>query len=81
MFISEIQKARSRMRLAIGIVVLAVAAGAITLWASGAVGNSFSTGVLLAAGLGIVVAAWVARGWLRNRQRRRLMEMQDSALW
>lgn len=69
------------MRLAIGIVVLVAAMGAITLWASGAVGNSISTGVLLAAGLGIVVAAWVARVWLRNRQRRRLMEMQDSALW
>ena len=81
MFISEIQKARSRMRLAIGIIVLVAALGAITLWTFEAVVNSVSTGSLLAAGLGIVVFAWVTRAWLRNRQRSRLMEMQDSALW
>lgn len=68
------------MRLTIGIFVLVAALGAIALWTSETVG-SVSTVVLLVGGFGIVVSLWVTRSWLRNRQRRRLMDMQDSALW
>jgi peptidoglycan/LPS O-acetylase OafA/YrhL len=78
---SEMQKARSRMRLAIGIIVLAAALGALALWTSGAISNWFWAGVMTAAGLGVIVFAWVVGIWLRNRQRRRLMDMRDSALW
>lgn len=81
MFISEMQKARSRMRLAIGIIVLAAALGAVELWASGAISNWVFTGVVVGAGLGVIVFTWVVGIWLRNRQRRRLMDMRDSALW
>lgn len=69
------------MRLAIGIIVLAAALGAVALWASGAISNWFLTGVMAGAGLGVIVFAWVVGIWLRNRQRRRLMDMRDSALW
>jgi len=81
MFISEMQKARSRMRLAIGIIVLVVVLGAVALWTPGAIGNWVFTGVMAGAGLGVIVFAWVVGIWLRNRQRRRLMDMRDSALW
>ena len=81
MIISEMQKARSRMKLAIGIIVLAAALGAVALWASGAISNWVLTAVMAGAGLGVMVLAWVVGIWLRNRQRRRLMDMRDSALW
>ena len=69
------------MRLAIGIIVLAAALGAVKLWTSGATSGWVSTGVMVGAGLGVIVVAWVVGVWLRNRQRRRLMDMQGSALW
>jgi len=69
------------MRLATGIVVLAAALGAATLWTSGATGGWVSTGVMVGAGLGVIVVAWVVVVWLRNRQRGRLMDTRDSALW
>lgn len=81
MFISEMQEARSRMRLAIGIIVLAAAVGAVELWTSGEISNWVLTGVMAGAGLGVIVFTWLVRIWLRNRQRRRLMDMRDSALW
>ena len=81
MIISEMKKARSRMKLAIGIIVLAAALGAVELWRSGASTNWVLTGVMVGAGLGVIVFAWVVGIWLRNRQRRRLMDMRDSALW
>ena len=69
------------MRLAIGIIVLAAALGAVKLWTSGATSGWVSTGVMVGAGLGVIVVAWVVGVWLRNRQRRRLIDMRDSALW
>jgi hypothetical protein len=81
MFIGEMQGARSGMKVAAGIVVLAAAVGAVKLWASGATGSWASTGVMVGAGLIVIVAAWIVGVWIRNRQRRRLMETRDSALW
>ena len=81
MFINEMQKARSRMRLTIRIIVLAAALGAVELWRSGAISNWVLTAVMTGAGLGVMVLAWVVGIWLRNRRRRRLMDMRDSALW
>ena len=69
------------MRLAIRIFVLAAALGAVALWTSGAMSNWVLTGVMAGAGLGVIVFTWVVGIWLRNRQRRRLMDMRDSALW
>jgi len=69
------------MRLTIGIIVLVAALGAMKLWTSSAIGGWVSTGVMVGAGLGVVAVAWIVELWLRNRQRRRLMDMQGSALW
>jgi Tfp pilus assembly protein PilW len=69
------------MRLAIGIIVLAAALGAVKLWTTGATSGWVSTEVMVGAGLGVIVVAWVVGVWLRNRQRRRLIDMRDSALW
>ena len=80
MFISEIWKTRSGMRVAIAVIVLAAALGALNLWTSGAAIGWISAGVLLGAGLGAGVIAWIVGIWLRNRQRRRLIDMRDSAL-
>ena len=78
MFIREMGKEHSEMRLAAGIIVLLAALVVADLWTSGA---KRGWGVTLGAGLGIILVVWVARVWLRNRQRRRLMDMRDSALW
>jgi len=69
------------MRVATGIIVLAATLGAVKLWTSDATSAWVSTGVMAGAGLGVLVVVWVLGVWLRNRQRRRLMDMQDSALW
>jgi len=72
------QKERSEMRLTAGIIVLVAALGAVELWTSGA---TIGWGAMVGAVLGVIVVAWVVRGWLRNRKRRRLTDMRDSALW
>ena len=69
------------MRVVTGIIVLAATLWAVKLWTSDATGAWVSTGVMVGAGLGVIVVAWVVGVWLRNRQRRRLMDMQGSALW
>ena len=68
------------MRLTIAIIVLALALGVMGLWALKATGWA-SAGVLVGAALGIMVIAGILGTWIRNRQRRRLLDMQDSALW
>ena len=80
MFIIEMQRTHSEMRLTIVIIVLALALGAVSLWAFRATGWA-SAGVMVGVALGIMVVAGVVGAWIRNRQRRRLMDMQDSALW
>lgn len=62
------------------IIVLALALGGVSLWAFKATGWA-STGVMMGAALGIIVVAGIVGAWIRNRQRRRMKDMQDSALW
>lgn len=69
------------MKIATRIIVLAVALGAVRLWSPGATSSWVSIGVAVGAGLGVIVVAWIVGVWLRNRQRRRLMDTRDSALW
>lgn len=68
------------MRLGVGIIVLA-ALGSVGLRMSGTIGNEVSTGAKVGAGVGAIVLVFVVGAWLRNRWRRRLMDMRDSALW
>jgi hypothetical protein len=81
MFLREMQVGRFRMRLLFGIVVLAAALGAVKLWAVGAMTNWVLTGFMVGTGLGVILFAWFLGIWLRKRQRRRSMDMRDSALW
>ncbi|MBA3058816.1 MAG: hypothetical protein KJ614_00305 [Gammaproteobacteria bacterium] len=81
MFIIKTQKANSEMRRTIAIIVLALALGAaLGLLAFKETGWT-PTGVMVGAALGVSVVAGIVWAWIRNRQRRRLMDMQDSALW
>jgi len=69
------------MKLAAGILVLAAALAVAKLWTPGAMGDWTSTGFMAGTALGVVAIAWVIGIWLRNRQRRRLMDTRGSALW
>ena len=69
------------MRRVAGLIVLVAALGAVKLWTSGLTIGWASAGAIVGAGLGAMVVAWVVAVRLRNRQRRRLMDMRDSALW
>lgn len=68
------------MRLTIAMTVLALALGGVSLWALKAAGWA-STGVMVGVALGIIAVGGIVGAWIRHRQRRRLMDMQDSALW
>ncbi len=70
-----------RFALVITVIVLAVALGAMNLWKSKATSDWVLTGMMVGAALGMSVVAWIVVTWLRNRQRRRLTDMRDSALW
>ena len=78
---SKMKKARLRMRLAVGIIVLAAATGTVALWMSSDTSNWYSMGVVVVLELAVLVFAWVGVILLRKRQRRRLTDMRDSALW
>jgi hypothetical protein len=69
------------MRLVTGIVVLAAALGTAKFWAVWAKNNWVSLGVMAGTVVGFIVFAWGLGIWLRNRQRRRGLDMRDSALW
>ena len=69
------------MRLAVGIIVLAAATGTVALWMSSDTSNWYSMGVVAVLELAVLVFAWVGEILLRKRQRRRLTDMRDSALW
>lgn len=67
--------------LTFGISLLTAALGAVILWTFGASIGWLSAGVMVGSGLAVIAAAWVVGAWLRNRQRRCLADMRDSALW
>lgn len=69
------------MRLPHAIFVLAFVLGAAALWASDLTEDWVLTGTWVGAGLALIAVAWTLHAWWRNRQRRRLMRMRDSALW
>lgn len=57
-------------------IVLAVALGAVNLWTSKATSDLVFSGMVVGAALGMGVLAWIVGTLLRNRQRRRLMDMR-----
>jgi protein-S-isoprenylcysteine O-methyltransferase Ste14 len=80
MEISDTPKAK-KMKLVAGLCALAASIGAALLWKSG--GSSALPSMVVAAGvvIGTIAVAGVVTTWLRNRRRRELREMRDSALW
>ncbi len=68
------------MKLAIAICVVAAIAVMAVLWAAENSIASLSTAIVGGFGLGTVLVAGLAIWW-RNRRRRQLMDMRDSALW
>lgn len=78
---SEMTQVQPRMKLATGLIVLAAAVGAVGLWVTGAASAWVSAGAMVGVAMGLVAAALLLGVWWRNRQRRRLTAMRDSALW
>ena len=69
------------MRLVTGAAGLAATIGAVKLWTLNKINDWASTAIVVSAGLGLIVVALVVVVWLHNRQRRRVTDMRDSALW
>lgn len=81
MLVINMQGALSVMRFAAGIAVLVASLGAVNLWSSGTFGGWAYAGTVFGVVLAAFGVAWIVRSRLRNRQRRQLMAMRDSALW
>jgi hypothetical protein len=69
------------MKFVIGALALTALLGAAILWMSKTSHTWESTTVLIGIGLGLIVVVWMLGAWLRERKRRRLTDMRDSALW
>jgi hypothetical protein len=51
------------------------------LWKTGGDNSLLSMGLFAGVGLGAIAITGVLVKWLRNRRRRQIMDMRDSALW
>ena len=81
MSVNQTGKAGSGMRLAAGIIALAAVLWAAMVWVPDmAVDWSFAA-MVGGAGFGVVLLGWLVSVLLRKRQRRRLTDSRDSALW
>lgn len=69
------------MKLVTGIGALAVLSLMAILWKSGGDNSLLSMGLFAGLGLGAIAITGVIVKWLRNRRRRQIMDMRDSALW
>jgi hypothetical protein len=69
------------MKLIAGICAFAASLGAVALWKSDKNGSLLSVGVVAGVALGVTAVAIVVAMWLRNRRRKELSDMRDSALW
>lgn len=69
------------MKLVAGLCALAASIGAALLWKSGESNALLSMGVVAGVGVGALAVVGVVTTWLRNRRRRELRDMRDSALW
>lgn len=69
------------MKIVTGISALAALLGVALLWTSGGLNGFLSVGLVAGAGLVAITVAGAALKWFRNRRRRQIMDMRDSALW
>jgi len=70
-----------RMKLVAGPSALAALIGVALLWKSGENSSLLSMGMVAGVALGSIAVVGVVAMWLRNRSRRELRSMRDSALW
>lgn len=81
MSFNETRKTRAGMRLAAGLILLITALWLATMWDTEALQASASGALLVGAAIGVVLIGWLVGRWLRRRQRRRILDTRDSALW
>jgi len=60
---------------------MATSIGVALLWGADGKGSLLSVGMVAGIALGAIVVAGVAAIWFRNRRRRVMSDMRDSALW
>jgi hypothetical protein len=69
------------MKLVVGLCAMAALIGVALLWETDGNGSLRSVGMVAGLALGAIVVAGVVAIWLRNRRRRAMSDMRDSALW
>ena len=69
------------MRLAAGLILLIAVLWAAMMWDTDVLQDGASGAILVGAGVGVVLLGWMVGLWLRKRQRRRMLETRDFALW
>jgi len=70
-----------RMKLVAGLSALATSIGVALLWKLNGNISLLSMSLVACVALGVIALAGVVVIWLRNRRRRELRDMRDSALW
>lgn len=69
------------MKFIAGLCALVASIGMALLWKSGGNSSLPSKGLVAGIALGAFAVAVIVTMWLRNRRRRELRDMRDSALW
>jgi hypothetical protein len=69
------------MKLIAGLCAMAALIGMALLWKSSGNSSLLSMGMVAGVALGVIAVAGVVVIWFRNRRRRELRDMRDSALW
>ncbi len=69
------------MRFIVVAVAMTALLAALKLWTSETNEAWASTTALIAGALALMVVVGMVVAWLRDRQRRRLTDLRDSALW
>lgn len=69
------------MKLVVGLCAMATLMGVTLLWDADGSGSLLSVGMVAGIAFGAIVVAGVIAVWFRNRRRRAMSDMRDSALW
>lgn len=69
------------MRLVAGLLIFGAALATVAMWDVEATWAWATDAVMVGVVLGTIVAVGLVGRWLRQRQRRRMLGLRDSALW
>lgn len=75
------QRMQKETKLISAVGIVTTLAGGGVLWLFDDMSGWPSAGLLVTVGLGAAAITGIAKAWLRNRHRRHVMDMRDSALW